>query len=93
MTTIIIDEAGLMPVAELLRQATDDVVELRQASGTLVGTLMLHRPPSRQEYAKFLAAAEAEIDELRRRAYRPEPGITTAELLSKLLQLTLNERS
>lgn len=82
-----------MPVGELLRQATGDVVELRHPSGELVGTLLLHRPPTREEYAKFMAEAEAEIDELRRRAYRSESGVTTAELLSKLLDMTLQQRS
>ncbi len=94
METIVIDDqAGTLPIREVIRQATGELIELRQASGELVGTIVLHRVPSAEEYEAAIAAAEADIDELRRRANSKEPCLTTEELFAKLLQLSKNERA
>jgi hypothetical protein len=92
MQTIVIDDqAGTLPIRDVVRQATGDLIELRQATGELIGTIMLHRVPTEEEYAAAIAAAEADIDELRRRANSTEPCLTTEELFAKLLQLSKNE--
>jgi hypothetical protein len=88
MTTVTIDESGSMPVGELLRQATDQVVELRSPAGALLATMYLEAEPPAAEYADALQRAEQDIEELRRRRRSPkENDLTTAELLSRLAAL------
>jgi hypothetical protein len=94
MTTIVLDDkSGATPIRDIVEQAKDGVIELRQPNGELVATLTLNRPPSPEEYAPFMAAAEENIEVLRQRAHSSLPGISTAELLSRLLTLTLREKT
>lgn len=91
MTTITIDDAGSMPLGEVLRQATDDTIEIRTPAGELLATVFLEsRPPeaTEEEYAELVARAEADIDELRRIANTPrEKCVTVDEHLAKLKAL------
>jgi hypothetical protein len=79
MTTIVLDEkSGAMPIRDIINQSTDDIIEFCQPSGEFIGTLTLNRVPSPEQYAKLIAAAEGDIDVLRRRAYCSKPAISTA---------------
>ena len=83
MTTIVIDEEGSMPVGEVLRQATDKVIELRNESGALVATVLLPSYPTEEDYAA--AIARADIGEIRRRrARRADECLTLEQLMARL---------
>ena len=85
MTTIIIDQAGSMPVGEVLRQAIDGLVELRNASGQLVATVTLPSYPTDDDYAAAITRVEADLGEIRRRRARPtEESLTLKELMAGL---------
>ncbi len=85
MTTIVIDEAGSMPVGEVLRQATGNLIELRSESGALIATVHLAAYPTEEDYAEAVARAESDLDELRRRRARPaDEFLSLKQLMAKL---------
>jgi hypothetical protein len=92
MTTIYLDDAaGAMSIRDIFTQAKGEIIEFRDSAGDLVGTLTLTRPPTEEEYSRFIAETEADIDELRRRCESTQ-WFTTAEVFAKLLQLSEKER-
>ena len=92
MTTIYLDDAAAaMPIRDVIAKAKDEVIEFRDLAGDLVGTLKLTRPPTDEEYSRFITEAELDIDELRRRCESTE-WFTTAEVFARLLQLAAKER-
>jgi hypothetical protein len=86
MSTMVLDDKNaLMPISEMLRSATDSVIEIRSASGGLLAKVLLTREPTDADYGPILEAADAEIEELRRRRRRDRAGdLTTSQLLQRL---------
>lgn len=85
MTTLVLNrETEQMLLRDLVRQAGSGPIEVLREDGSLA---VMVTPPFDLDYGPLLAEAEANIEELRRRAAHPGPWITTAELLAHLESL------
>jgi hypothetical protein len=87
MTTLVLNrETEQMLLRDLVRQAGSGPIEVLREDGSLA---VMVTPPFDVDvdYGPLLAEAEANIEELRRRAAHPGPWITTAELLAHLESL------
>ncbi len=88
MTTLVLDEVtGQTTLGELLKFASDRVIEVRHDDGTLAGTIVLSRDDGGVDYDRLVAEAERDIDELRRRANDPRPALSTLEFIAALERL------
>jgi hypothetical protein len=91
MPTLVLDETTEQTtIREVLTSATDRIVEIRDESGHLVATLTFPTDEDDFDYEPFLAMAEREIDELKRRASDPRPGLTTREFFDSLRRVESN---
>lgn len=78
---ILTDEMAQTPIGDVLRSATDDVINVKDANGKFVAQICIRAP---FVDPRALAQATADIEILRRRLSQdPALDITTAELLAR----------
>ena len=88
MSTLILnDETAHMPLGQLLHSTNDSNIEIRDEAGGVVAQIFLHTLKKSEVCQEHSKLAEAEIDELRRRANDRRGDVTTAELLARLKSL------
>ena len=95
MTTFIVDEqTSLTPIGEFFQSATDGIIEVRDEAGKLLATVIVPAGTDEEDrlYEELQQLCEQEADLLRERMSRsPTEGLTTAELIARLQQLSGDE--
>ena len=82
-TLILTAESSKTPIGDVLRGATDNVIDVKDAAGRLVAKIQVTTPREEVD-PRALAQSTAEIETLRRRRLQDSSlDITTAELLAK----------
>lgn len=88
MTTLVLDEkTELTTIAELLRQAAGQSVEIRDADGELIATLVAAIEEDDFDYEPYMEEAQRIVDEYQSRPPDPRPPLTTKEFLDSLKRL------
>lgn len=89
VTFVLNDETAKTPIGEVLSCATDPLIEITDETGNVIGRIMLETDPDDAVYRALIEAAEADIEELRRRSRSSrENDVTTQQLLKRLSELT-----
>ena len=92
MTTFVLDDQSeTTTLAEVLRTATDRVIEIRRQDGRLVATLQLAGDDEKFDYAPHMPEAKAAVERYLRRGADQKPGLTTKEFLDALGQVDADE--
>ncbi len=88
MTTLVLDEnTEQTTIAELLREAAGQTVEIRDADGKLVATLLMSCEDDDFDYEPYMEEAQRIVDEYRSRPRDSRPPLTTKEFLDSLRRL------
>lgn len=93
MTTLVLDKTTEQtPLGEILRNASDSIIEIRSEKGELMATVTL--PPTIHDgfdYGPYMAEACRVVDEYLQRPPDARPALTSRELLDSLNRLDAPE--
>jgi hypothetical protein len=92
MTTLVLDEKSEQtPIGDVLRNASGDLLEIRDVNGDLMATVVISTVKAGFDYSPYLDEAQRIIDEHRRKPFDRQRCLTTAELMEKLHNLEAAE--
>lgn len=85
MTTLVLDDTTEQtPIGELLREADGQSVEIRDADGELIATLVTAIEVDDFDYKPYMEEAQRIVDEYLSRPPDPRPPLTTKEFFDSL---------
>ena len=89
MTIISLDESrAATPLRDLITNATDDMIEVRNSAGQTVARLFVSQEGTAEDYREYIASCEADIERLKQVSQSPrETWVSTAELLRRVRAL------